>query len=88
MQGYSENEGNLQQPQWNDTDLSDEHKLKIINNRGRTQALGERFAVLFAIQRKNIEIGCITHIIHYVHKTELKMENLVMIVIMLNSYMS
>eukprot|EP01084_Bolivina_argentea_P018698 34793_1 len=61
--------------------ITDEEKLNIINNRGRTEALSESLAALCEIQPKSIEIGstfitkqgAVTHVIHFVYKSELEM---------------
>ena len=61
--------------------ITDQEKENIINNRGRTKALGESLASLFCIPHKNIEIGwtmttqfgSMTHIVHYVNESDLEM---------------
>eukprot|EP01083_Nonionella_stella_P173965 601763_1 len=62
------------------TDITAEQRRKFLNNRGRTYALGEEIAEVFAIPPKNIEVGysnitkkgIITHIVHYVYEEDLE----------------
>ena len=61
--------------------LTDQEKQALMDNKGRTQALGDNIAEVFGIPHKNIEVGCsmITkyginmHIVHYVYKDDLEM---------------
>ena len=51
-----------------------------MNNRGRTECLGEHLAETFGIPPKNTEIGntmitshgAITHVIHYIYEDDLE----------------
>ena len=60
--------------------ITEEEKQKLLNNRGRTQALGESIAEVFGIPTKNIEVGhsmvtkygIITHLVHYVYAEDLE----------------
>merc|ERR1712087_676670 len=64
----------------NINDITEQEKMNIINNRGRTEALSESLAALCEIQPKSIEIGstfitkqgAMTHVVHFVYKTELE----------------
>ena len=61
--------------------ITEEEKQNLLNNRGRTMALGENIAEVFGIPTKNIEVGysmitrygIITHVIHYVYDDDLEM---------------
>ena len=67
------------------TPLNDSEKKLILQNRGRTYALGQQMAQVFGIPPKNIELGVnsmltkygiVTHVVHHVNDDDLKnMEN-------------
>ena len=60
--------------------ITDAEKMTLIDNRGRTLALGEQIAEVFGIPVKNIEIGhsmitkygIITHVVHFVYNSVLE----------------
>eukprot|EP01084_Bolivina_argentea_P127095 224844_1 len=60
--------------------ISEQERINLINNRGRTQALGESIAEIFGITPKNIEIGysmitkygLITHVVHFVYESDMQ----------------
>ncbi len=60
--------------------LTDEEKQNLLDNRGRTMALGENIAEVFGIAVKNIEVGysmltkygIITHIVHHIYDSDLE----------------
>ena len=63
----------------NTNQLTENETLNIMNNKGRTEFLGESLAALFETQPKNIEVGstlchktgATIHIVHMVYQTEL-----------------
>ena len=65
----------------NKNGITEEEKKNLLDNRGRTQALGENIAEVYGIPTKNIEVGqsmitkygIITHIVHYVYDEDLEM---------------
>ena len=59
--------------------LSPEQKQKVVQNKGKTQALGEAIASVYEVPPKNVEIGhtmlttkgARTHIVHYISQNDI-----------------